>query len=145
MPAYFCDGKDGRKKSFQIGFGSLSENDEYDMACEAYQMMEDFYTKATSTMERTWIVRLGEDAMIGAYVISKLGHPELVFDVEKMLTEENIDRFRGKLKNVDVDLVSQEKGLRTYLEFCTERGEIFARDSLPVWENWLEDFKKRYN
>ena len=40
-----------------------------------------------NTAERTWVVRLGEDAMIGSYIISKLGRPGLSVDLEKRINK----------------------------------------------------------
>lgn len=126
MPAHFCGGDGERKKSFEIRFEQLNEKDEYNMASEAYNLVEDFYKNPRNTTERTWIVRLGEDAMVGAYIISKLGRPGLSFDLEKRIVRENADRFRGQSKDLDVDFVLKEVGVRMYLNFCVERGRAFA-------------------
>jgi hypothetical protein len=129
MPAYFTGGN-GRKKTFGINFEVLTENDEYEMAGATYQLVENFVQGLANTMQRTWIVRLGEDAMLGAYIITKLGKSALANDLEKKLTEENIKNFRDKTEEIDVDKSYALKGVREYIDYCVEEGRRLALTGL---------------
>ncbi len=129
MPAYFTSGND-REKCFGVDFDNLTKRDEYEMACIAYNEVENYIKISIDTaIQRNWIVKLGEDIIISAYITAKLGDPTLSKEVAEMLTKENIRRFRGVHPDLDVDKSYNLSGLQEYLSHCQNRGlEIASRN-----------------
>jgi|TARA_Y100000031_G_C8184027_1_gene367982 hypothetical protein len=125
MPAYFTSSEE-REKTFCIKFKDLTENDEYNMASAAYQLLDNYVKQFNNSSQRAWIVKLGEDAIVGSYIIAKLGKPELANQLEKKLTKENIRRFKGVSKDLDVDKTYSIEGVIRYIDYCVKAGSGLA-------------------
>jgi len=121
MPAYFTSAND-RNKTFGIDFDELSESDEYEMASVTYNVVEHFVQGIENNFERTWIVRLGEDVMLGAFVITKLGDSNWAPELSLRIVNENTERFRDVSKDLDVDRVIKLPVVQNYLNYCIVEG-----------------------
>lgn len=126
MPAYFT-GDNSREKTFGVDFADLTADEESAMAGIAYYSVPEFVKGLENTFQSIWLVRLGEDAIIGAYIITKLNRADLAYDLERVVTESNIDRFRGAIDSVDVDRVYTLEGVSEYIKYCVEEGKRLAR------------------
>jgi hypothetical protein len=120
MPAHFNSSGD-RTQSFGIDFEPLTANDEYNMASEAWNGVSE-YVKEVSSADNSLIVLLGEDYMLSAYVVTKLGHPELIDEVVSAAHKRLASIFTDEKINKVVSI----PGVNDYLDSCKQYGGSFV-------------------
>jgi len=120
MPAHFNSSGD-RTQSFGIDFEPLTANDEYNMASEAWNGVSE-YVKEVSSADNSLIVLLGEDYMLSAYVVTKLGHPELIDEVVSAVHKRLASIFTDEKINKVVSI----PGVNDYLDSCKQYGGSFV-------------------
>jgi hypothetical protein len=123
MPAHFTSYKD-RRQSFCIDNDLIDADDEYSMASESYYKFYDFL-KDEASGNGLIILKIGEDIMIGSYIINKLGHLELANELKQSLIKENIDLLDQDDSDFVNDLLKLSE-TQLYLEHCVTYGKNIA-------------------
>lgn len=120
MPAHFNSLGD-RNQSFNADFKDISDEDETNMASEAYRSFYDYltYLATDSTM---FILKIGEDVMLGSYIITKLQEPDLADKLKKELVKENLQIIKDNNEVFAVELIDSSEA-EDYLEHCMQFGK----------------------
>lgn len=134
MPAYFT-GNGDRKKSFCVDF-DIKENDEYEMASEVFHSVADYTEKGMDETLFTVRTKFAEDIMLGSYIITFLGHPEFIDDLNNKLINYNIESFSiidrvGEMANTQIT--------KEYFEHCSKFG-----GELAAWRKTKKNRPKNY-
>lgn len=130
MPAYFTS-NNGRKKSFCVDFNDLTAKDEYNMASCVHRVVSDFRIECKDAKERSLLVKIGEDMMIGSYIITKLGYGQLSYDLFSTLLKENKKIFQNA-DDLGIEKVFNQYGgvenwsTERYFEYCMLFGKNTA-------------------
>ena len=128
MPAQFTS-NGNRMESFCVDFPSLTADDESNMAGQAYHAIDSFNYECKSGTERSLLVKIGEDIMIGSYIINKLGNTKLSYTLCNELVEENKKIFKNTQEmNIDVGFMIDES-IKRYFEYCLLFGQSVALES----------------
>lgn len=126
MPAYFTSTADNtREKTFGVYFDGIVHEEEYGMSGIAYKLSGDFI-KVKDSLENGFFCLLGEDAMIGSYILAKLKKPELAPDLEKRLSQRTLDRLQG-YEALNADEGYNRPGVREWMDFCISEGIHMAQ------------------
>jgi len=116
MPAHFTSGN-GRLQTFLINYGELNATDEYEMASQAWYNQPEGLSEPDAMI----CLRIGEDIMVGSYILAKEG------------IVDNNGRFREGIVEANLEMLSQtdrEQTLVTlikraaveYFDFCADFG-----------------------
>lgn len=103
-------------------FDDLSENDELELGNVAWHEVDTFIKRVISTIKLGFIVKLNEDVVLGAFIITKLGKPSLALLLEQRILNENINRFKGKSDLFDVDQIAARPDVDEYIQYCLNEG-----------------------
>ncbi len=120
MPAHFCS-FGNRKQSFGIDFDELNAHDDYEIASQAWSGLSEYIKNNISSIKRAYIVKLGEDTMLAAYITTKLSHSELVSSVTQAIQKINLELIDKKVENIN-----KISGVKEYLDFCQSHGSNLA-------------------
>lgn len=126
MPAHFTSNGD-RTQSFCIDFEPLTADDDYNMASEAWYSISNFLSSDASKDDFDMILRCGEDVIVGAYIITKLGHQEMVSEMKRGVLDDTIETFELDYPNVRTLL--EDVSVNKYLDHCIESGKEQALKS----------------
>lgn len=132
MPAYFMnDEPRQRTKSFCIDFAPLDAHSEYEMASEVWASQSNFFSKTsvqpqgyTESELRTFL-KIGEDIMVGAFILAKLGASELLPDFTDEVFQSALKDFRKKNAGIDI-LFLYETRAEAYFTHCADFGTKIA-------------------
>lgn len=119
MPAHF-NSHGNRTQSFGIDFEPLTADDDYSMASEAWNGAKSI--KEASGADNSLIVLLGEECMLSAYIVTKLGHPELIDDVVSAAYK----RLAGIFTDEKLQRIVSITGVNAYLDLCKQYGGSFV-------------------
>ena len=134
MPAHFThDEARDRAQSFLIDFEPLGADDEYEMASEAWDCMGYFTTPANTPITKEQypaLVCFGEDVMVGAFIITKLGRKDLIPELQRISIADSIESFAQMdgLKEL-----CQLPEINAFLDHCAEFGMQRAIDGNPMY------------
>ncbi len=103
MPAHFTSGND-RKKTFLIDYDDMTEEDEYEMASQAWHNIP----SGLSQDDTFACVKIGEDIMLGCFILIKMRYESKIgiyrretelINTQLLNKDEQSDElmFRGKL------------------------------------------------
>ena len=82
MPAYFTSNGE-RKQSFCVEFDQLTEADERAMASEAWGAPNSAFPNSSIPREIFYdIIRIGEDVMLGSFIVTKLKDKSLAPEIK---------------------------------------------------------------
>lgn len=125
MPAHFTQDRD-RKKSFCIDFEPLTAEDEYEMASDSYYSIDGYFSGKTeiSKEQLNAVIRCGEDIMVGAFIISKLGRKDLVGEMGKAVISDMIETYEKEIESLKEILSFEEAS--NYFKHCAEFGKTRA-------------------
>ena len=126
MPAHFTSNGE-RTQSFCIDFKPLTTEDDLAMASQSWGSAGEFLQKDISKEDFDMAVRCGEDVMLGAFIITKLGHSEMVDDVKKSVLEDAIDTFETDIPYIR-KLLTDDFVVK-YLNHCSSYGKERAESS----------------
>lgn len=156
MPAYFNSNykdKEGftgqpRPKTFNINF-EINPTDEYDLAGFVWQQIPNtnVFEKADHLFTATLI--MGEDITVGTFIISRLGHEELIPDLVKFIIKSRLESFAKKGYNSNI--INIDPLVLHYFSRCIEFGKLRANlddkqknSSLPLSLSWTDNNFKYY-
>jgi len=126
MPAHFSSNGE-RTQSFCVDFEPLSAEDDYEMASDVWHAYTELpRDPAMTDLESYLILRCGEDIMLGAYVITKLGGEKLIDEMKGYVIDDTIESFSDKVDRAQ-EVLSTEAA-RGYFEYCSKTGfELASR------------------
>lgn len=115
LPAHFTSNGD-RTKSFCVDYDIASE-DEYEIASQAYYMLWEFLAKVPDEISKSdanSVLKIGEDIVLGAYMLQKMDEYASFSDLQKKTIIKNMNLSDStSLKNaLDIPLV------QNYFDFC---------------------------
>lgn len=116
MPAHFTSNGE-RAQSFCVDFDQLTEDDEYEMASQAWGNLPNIPPKYKH-VELISCLKIGEDIMIASYIASKLHHKKLVDSMKRQLIEKNIELFSSD----SAKELALSKEMSGYFNFCSQFG-----------------------
>ncbi len=124
MPAHFTSNGD-RYMSFCIDFEPLTKKDDENMAGEAWGSIDQYLANKPEIPKPQFmaIVVCGEDVMIGAYIITKLGSMNLIESLKEALVANTIKSFPTLNDLNDVFVLPYVKD---YFDHCMKYGERTA-------------------
>lgn len=118
MPARFT-GNGDRTSSFCVNFSDLSEDTEIDLAAEAWYSMSHFFKEPDSA--NGFISRIGDDIMIGSYMIARLGEPERADELRDRIVISRLPYYaEAEILHIDPQC------LLNYYNHCVRYGRDFA-------------------
>ncbi|MFA6537664.1 MAG: hypothetical protein WCT18_04700 [Patescibacteria group bacterium] len=120
MPAHFTSNGD-RSQSFCIDFELLDADADYNMASSAYNFPNiDLVSEkiSLSPEQLTAVIKCGENVMVGAFIISKLGGKIMIEEMKKNIIENSINTFDSRVKNLE-NIFSSD-AVQFYLNHCVE-------------------------
>lgn len=127
MPAHFTS-EGERSQTFAVDFEPLTADDDCNMASTSYNAVENFAKGLKSTLERSIVVKFGEDLMLGGYVYTKLGGAmEQEVELFKHIAGEDKRMFENGSSDIDFDEILESKGVGDYLKYCFEFGVELAK------------------
>lgn len=134
MPAHFTsDVERGRAQSFLIDFEPLSEDDECEMASEAWDCMSYFTTPINTPVTKEQypvLVCFGEDVMVGAFIITKLGRKDLIAELQKISIADSLESF-AQMEGLNELCKLPE--IKAFFDHCAEFGTQRAIDGRPAY------------
>ena len=125
MPAHFTQNGD-RKQSFCIEFEPLSAEEDEAMAAESWGVIDNYLSTKNRGAENLtkeqfdMVLRCGEDLMVGAFILTKLGGDSLVTEMKKAIIDDTIENFGVKINNLADVLFGQQ--VNKYFDYCVEYG-----------------------
>lgn len=125
MPAHFTSNGD-RRQSFCIEFEPLGKDDDEAMASEAWGVIGDFLSikkcgdEYLTKSQFNTVTRCGEDLMVGAFILTKLGGSLLVVEMKKAIIDDTITTFVEK--NENLASILSGKQVNKYFNYCIEYG-----------------------
>lgn len=124
MPAHYTSNGD-RTQSFCIDFESLTRDDDTDMAGEAWYSIDQYLSNQPEIPKHQSmaVIICGENVMVGAYIITKLGSKRLAESLTDALVANTIKSF-PTLKNLDI--VFALPYVKDYFTHCIKYGENIA-------------------
>ena len=130
MPAKFMSNND-RLQSFCIDFAPLTKEIEEVMASEAYGSIDNYFSndKIDYNLDRQLfnaILIIGEDIMVGAFILKTLGGNGLQKLLKDKIIESRLANFGGKFSGIE-NLLSKKETI-SYLDYCFNFGSNIARD-----------------
>lgn len=122
MPAHFTSNGD-RMQSFCVDYEPLSAEDEYEMASEAWGSVSDYMVdeNGLSASQSSLILRCGEDIMLGAYILTKEGRPDLVEEYMEIVITDTLEEYKDMIKRAEP--VLQMPASRDYFRYCADFGQ----------------------
>lgn len=124
-PARFSSFRD-RECSFCIDFEPLDASSDYEMAGLSWLLFHEFVPQEhQKAIGKAYCVPLmcGEDIMVGVFIITKLGAPQLVDELKLAIIEETIRRS----KQPNPRGLVEAECVKSYLQKCAEIGRNKAR------------------
>jgi hypothetical protein len=128
MPARFTgDDVKGRKQTFGVNFSDLTADDEAEMATAAFFKAQEINYGFKSSLEYYGTLMIGEDAMIGAYILTKFGNENLVPELRKIVITERTNNFikSEEMKSFGKIILSDEV-IKFFIE-CSNYGIKIAK------------------
>jgi hypothetical protein len=120
MPAHYTSNGD-RKQSFCIDFEPLTASDDYEMASESLYSRDTYLSDSIDQGSRRDAVLIcGENIMVGAFILTKLGGESLLEDLKKEIIETTLETFGEDIENFK-ETFSEGKVLN-YLNHCADFG-----------------------
>ena len=120
MPAHFTSGN-GRSKTFLVDFDGLTEEDEYEMASQAWHNIP----PGLSEDDTYACLKIGEDIMVGCFILARSGYSS------------KINNYRSEIESRNkqfLNLIGQfgkAESTRTlvdnYFHLCTKYGNERAK------------------
>lgn len=136
MPAHFTSNGD-RQKSFCIDFDQLTASDEYEMASEAWNATSGYFGKSESLSraltenDLSFLTKIGEDIMIGAYILVKLNAIE---DLSKLKSEVLNNAEEDFVKVVsDISELIRHPYAQSYFTHCADFSCKLAKGESPTY------------
>jgi len=126
IPAHFTSNGD-RNQSFCIDFEPLTKDDDEAMASEAWGSVGDFLSvdkRGSEILDKSqfnMVVKVGEDLMVGAFILVKLKGGLLMAEMKKAIVDDTIETFNNKVNNVDQVLAGEQ--VNKYFDHCIEYGQ----------------------
>lgn len=126
MPAHFTSNGD-RTQSFCIDFEPLNATADHELASEAWFSQDRFITEKSKLTEDEGRLALlcGEDLMLGAFIITKLGKPELSNEVRGWIIQGAVERLHTQSR--DIEKFFQNKDVIAHLDHCEKSGREIAQ------------------
>lgn len=125
MPAHFCSNGE-LFQSFCINFDPLTDEDDELMATRAWGSIRDFIVSDTLAKGEFYLVqRCGEESMIGAYVLTKLGGENELEKLQQAIKEHLIEILAPSHSNIK-SLFAREYALK-YFDYCSDYGYSLAK------------------
>lgn len=116
MPAYFT-GDNEIQKTFLVDFNGLTPEDEYEMASQAWHNQP----AISSKIEKNICIKIGEDVMLGCFILTKLGYEGRCDYLKNEIINFNVQSFLGTTQNDLEEIVDMEEA-RNYFDFCEKFG-----------------------
>jgi len=132
MPAHFCS-DDKRKQTFFIDFEPLNVEADYNMASESWGATSDFLSidkcgnEKLSESQFNTVTRCGEDIMVGAFILTKLGGDSIVVETKKEILENTMKFFAEKIEDLKNVLAGPQ--VNKYFDYCIEYGLSQAKQN----------------
>jgi len=129
MPAHFTSNGE-RKQSFCIDFEPLTAEDDEFMASESWGVTSDYLSiekcngEDLTGKQLNIVTRCGEDLMVGAFILTKLGGSELMSDMKKAIIDDTIENFEDKIDDL-INVLSGQQ-VNKYFDYCMEYGQTRA-------------------
>lgn len=129
MPGHFTSDRE-RKQTFLVDFDDLSPEDEYDMASNAWYEQPVILSKRGKYA----CVSIGEDVMLGCYILTKLGSGEESEYLKNEIVALSIRSFPEAMR-VDLQMAINTKEAQDYFGFCERYGILKATgaDTSPAF------------
>jgi len=111
MPAHFTSSAE-RSQTFLISYDDITENDEYEMASQAWNNVP----SGLSETDTAICLRTGEDIMVGCFILTKMGHGV------------KSDKYRAEIELInsyesnEIAKPSQVESIISYFDFCENYG-----------------------
>lgn len=120
MPAHYTSAN-GRKQTFCINYSDLTEEDEYEMASVAWYSLSDMLPADFNLAESyAAYVKVGEDIMIGAYILTKQDKKELIDELKSKIINNAIEDFSKSIDNYKETIGN--RFVEKYFIHCAEFG-----------------------
>ena len=114
MPAHFTSGND-RNKTFLIDFDGLTEEDEYEMASQAWHNIP----AGLSESDTSVCLKIAEDVMVGSYIAVKEGIADKIDLLKGELIRANISSLSDSKKHSISDIL-ETREVRNYIDDCAD-------------------------
>ena len=114
MPAHFTSGND-RTKTFLIDFDGLTEDDEYEMASQAWHNIP----AGLSESDTSVCLKIAEDVMVGSYIAVKEGIADKIDLLKGELIRANISSLSDSKKHSISDIL-ETREVRNYIDDCAD-------------------------
>lgn len=125
MPAHFTTNGE-RTKSFCIDFEPLTVGDEYEMASEAWMSIKSVPLPNVLTSEDLFLIlHSGEDIMVGAFIITKLEHEEMIHELKYAVVSSDMEELEPKIPHIKRLFLHPQT--EAYFEHCLEFGKNRAK------------------
>ncbi len=120
MPAHFMSNGD-KTKTFCIDSDLIDAADEYEMANEAFFQFSNFLPQQNDSI--MFLLLLGEDIMIGTYLLGKYDQVDLAETLQQELTEVNLSSFKESGKEFNPSALEWPEA-QSYLNHCRDFGAM---------------------
>lgn len=124
MPAKFTSNGD-RTQSFCVEYDGLTADDEYQLASEVYVNLWYFVGKIPkdqiTEVEATCMLKIGEDIVIGAFILQRTDEYASFADLRQEIIEENKNRWDQPLNHVTIIPLIQN-----FFDYCLWTGRARA-------------------
>ncbi len=129
MAARFCSG-DGRNETFGIDFGPITPEIDSNMAAEAYGSIGIYFSKnktdrSLSEGQFCLILMMGEDIMVGSFIIAKLGGEEMINEMRKRIIDLRIKNVGDRIDGLEEAVLLKETN--DYFDHCLNFGNNLAK------------------
>lgn len=117
MPAHFTSDK-GRSQTFMVDY-DIPENDEYEMASESFNALAQILQSDLDLGK--WYsayVKVGEDIMIGSFILTKENKPDLINDLRTEIINNALEDFSEKVEGF-TEIIKNPLVIK-YLDHCAE-------------------------
>lgn len=126
MPAHFSSNGD-RTQSFCIDFEPLTPADDIALAAQAWGCMPSFVEQGMPTNEERFysVLHCGEDIMVGAFIITKLGGEHLIPHMVEQIINYDIETF-STIPRLP-EYLSHDLA-KEYFDYCADFGKKRASE-----------------
>lgn len=116
-----------RPKTFCVDF-PITPIDEYDLAYNPWFIWNNTYKiglNITHEYLNVAILIVSEDISLGSFIITRLGHGNLISNLSKFIIKKRLESFREK--GYPCEEIAKEKKIKDYLENCAYNARNLAQ------------------
>lgn len=129
MAAKFCSGN-GRNETFGINFDPITPEIDSNMAAESYGSIGIYFSKDKTNCNLTddqfyLILIIGEDIMVGSFIITKLGGEKMIDEMRKRIIDFRIKNVGDKVDKLEEAISLIETN--DYFDYCSNFGSNLAK------------------